>query len=346
MSIRERKVINYLMQGPIQFNQVGRIIDMNLLIEAMLPDYKPIARTIRDYFSRYKSPPTYELLKDSLLEDLDYIELAEIIESTPCPEGEYAYQVDKIKTRYQAYLAKNLAESILSSDEADVEDLSTSIIKIGAKVDRLNRNTIFSEGNFSDTAEDRLKSYKYVEENPGEVSGVLTGYCEVDNYIWGIKKQELMIIAGASSSGKSMLMLNIAINAWLGTNDPLSGQVTKTDGANILYFTLEMSREQTEQRMDACIAAIEHKHLVRGMLTEQEKDRWKHSLKFQSKYDKRFYIVDIPRGSKMTDVEARYDTIIAEFQPDLVCIDYLGIMQPNTTNSSDWLDLGDRKSVV
>ena len=48
----------------------------------------------------------------------------------------------------------------------------------------------------------------------------------------------------------------------------------------------------------------------------------------------------MPRGSKMSDIEARYETIIAEFNPDLVCIDYLGIMQPNSTNNSDWLDLG------
>ena len=55
MSIRERKVLKYMMQGPIQYNQVGRFIDINLLIEAMLPEYKTTARAIRDYFKRYKS---------------------------------------------------------------------------------------------------------------------------------------------------------------------------------------------------------------------------------------------------------------------------------------------------
>jgi replicative DNA helicase len=48
----------------------------------------------------------------------------------------------------------------------------------------------------------------------------------------------------------------------------------------------------------------------------------------------------MPRGSKMVDIEARYDSIIAEFTPDLVCIDYLGIMKPNHESNQDWLDVG------
>jgi replicative DNA helicase len=341
MSIRELKVLNYMMKGSIEYNQVARVMDMNLLIEAMLPDFKGVARIIRDYFNRYKSPPTYELMEDGLIDDLEEIEIILAVKDTPCMEGEYAFHIDKIKERYQKYLARTLAESIPDDSEMiDVSDFSADVIRIGAKIDRLNRNSVFAEGNIADSAKERLSAYKYVEDNPGAVSGVLTGFREIDEYIWGIKKQELMIIAGPSSSGKSMLMLNMAVNAWLGTNNPLSGYPTKTDGANVLYFTLEMSKAQTEQRVDACVASMEHKHLTRGMLTDQEKDRWQQTLKFQNKYDKRFYICDMPRGSKMTDIEARYETIIAEFEPDLVCIDYLGIMKPNATNSSDWLDLG------
>jgi len=341
MSLRERKVINYMMKGPIEFNQVSRMIDTNLLIEAMLPNYKPIARTVRDYFKRYRSPPTFELMEESLLDDIDHIELIGVIRESTCVEAEVGFHVDEIKKRYQAFLARALAESVsVDEDEFDAEDFETEVLRIGAKIERMKRSAVFAEGNFADSAKDRLEAYKYVEANPGEVSGVLTGYREVDEYIWGIKKQELMIIAGPSSSGKSMLMLNIGINAWLGTNNPLHGAPVKKDGANILYFTLEMSKAQTEQRIDACISGMEHKHLVRGMLTAQEKERWRSTLTFQSKYDKTLYICDMPRGSKMTDIEARYDTIIAEFKPDLVCIDYLGIMKPNSINNSDWLDLG------
>lgn len=340
MSLRELKVINYMMKGPVEYNQVGRAVEVNLLIEAMLPEFKPVAREIRDYFQRYKSPPTYQLMEESLLEDMDDVEVISAAREMDCTEGEYAYHIDKIKDRYKQYLARNLAESINGPDEMDMDEISADVVRVSSKLDRLSRSAVFSEGSFSDSAEERLKAYKYVEDNPGEVSGVLTGFREVDEYIWGIKKQELMIIAGPSSSGKSMLMMNIAINSWLGTNDPLHGAPTKTDGANILYFTLEMSKAQTEQRIDACVAGIQHKHITRGMLTAQEKERWGATLKFQKKYDKTFYICDMPRGSKMTDIEARYETIIAEFQPDLVCIDYLGIMKPNASNSSDWLDLG------
>ena len=341
MSLRERKVINYIMKGSVQYNQVGRMLDTNLLIEAMLPDYKNLMRTIKGYFLRYKSPPTYELMEESLLNNLDDIELIGLINTVNCEEGEVGFHVDMIKKRYQSFLAKTLAESVAEDqDEVDLEDFTSNLVRIGAKIDRMNRKAVFAEGNLADSAQERVKDYQYVEENPGEVSGVLTGYREIDEYIWGVKKQELMIIAGPSSSGKSMLMLNMAINAWLGTNNPLDGEPKKIDGANILYFTLEMSKKQTEQRVDASTAGIEHTNLIRGILENNEKKRWNQALKFQTKYDKKFYICDMPRGSRMIDIEARYETIIAEFEPDLVCIDYLGIMQPNDKNSSDWLDLG------
>ena len=49
-------------------------------------------------------------------------------------------------------------------------------------------------------------------------------------------------------------MMNMAINAYLGTNDPINGVTGREDGKNVLYISLEMSKEQLEQRVDANIA--------------------------------------------------------------------------------------------
>lgn len=334
------KILSWLLKGPIEYNNASRLLDINLLIDCFLPQYKPLVRIIRDYFNRYKAPPHFQILEDNLINDIELIEVLEAIKEVSCEENEIGFYIDQAKRRYQSYLAKTLSQSIEEEGEVDVDEFTTNIIKIGSKIDRLNRSSTFAEGNFTESVKSRFDTYKYTEDNPGTVAGVFTGYRELDEYLWGIKKQEMMIISGPSSSGKSMLMLNMAINAWLGTNDPLLGAPTRNDGADILYFTLEMSKEQTEQRIDACIAGLEHNHLTRGLLTPEEKLKWNKSLRFQSKYDKKLYICDMSRGSKMIDIESRFETIIAEFKPELVCIDYIGIMKPNNSLGSDWLDIG------
>jgi replicative DNA helicase len=79
---------------------------------------------------------------------------------------------------------------------------------------------------------------------------------------------------------------------------------------------------------------------MRGNLTDSETKDWKRSLEFQKGYDKKFYIVDMPRGTKTMEIEAKFDAIVGQFKPDLLCVDYLGIMKPNKSYGADWEDVG------
>jgi replicative DNA helicase len=136
-------------------------------------------------------------------------------------------------------------------------------------------------------------------------------------------------------------MMNMGVNAWLGSNNPVEYDGNpKKDGKNVIYVTLEMSKPQLEQRVDACMARIKHRSIMRGMLTDYEMKEWARSIEFQKNYDKHFYVLDMPRGTKTIEIEAKLDNIMNLFQPDLVCVDYLGIMKPNKSYGSDWEDVG------
>jgi replicative DNA helicase len=256
-----------------------------------------------------------------------------------CQESEILFYVDQVRKRYNSEIAMRLANSI-SNRDLDVEEFNSNIIHVAAKIDRLKKTSVFAEGNFGNSADDRFNDYLFTEQNPNIATGVMSGFREIDDYTYGIKPSELMIISGASSSGKSLLMMNYAINAWLGPNKPKNSIQNLEGGKNVVYFTLEMSKRQLEQRIDANMADIPHRAIMRGQLSPEEKNRWKNSLEFQKEYDKKFYIVDMPRGSRTIDIEARYDAILSEFQPDLVVVDYLGIMKPNRDFGQDWLEVG------
>jgi len=64
-------------------------------------------------------------------------------------------------------------------------------------------------------------------------------------------------------------------------------------------------------------------------------------LEFQKQHDKTFYILDLPRGSTIADIESKYETILGLFQPDAVFVDYLQLMKPSIgATGTDWIDVG------
>lgn len=342
MSVIDNKILAWMMKGPPEYNKASRSIDFKLLREGLVYDYRGTFDLIEKYFSQYKTPPSYKILEEYLAEDEDTIQLIDILQITECDDTEILFYLDQLKDRYNSELAVKLSESIADTTSCvDIEEFNASITSVASKIERLKKSSVFAEGDFTKSVSSRYDDYIFTEKNPNAMAGVMSGFPVIDDYTFGIKESEMMVISGASSSGKSLLMMNFALNAWLGSNvgwDPTKQHFK--NGKNVLYFTLEMTKKQLEQRMDANVADIRQKALTRGYLTDSEKSRWKTSLNFQKKYDKHFYIVDMPRGSRTLDVEARFDSLISEFKPDLVVVDYLGIMKPNRDFGQDWLEVG------
>jgi replicative DNA helicase len=339
----DAKILNWMMQAPANINNIYTSVEFDLLRSIFFPKYKPTLSLIHSYYSRHKTPPSYEVLRKLLEKEDEEFEILEYIEAQNTQLNEVGYFVDEIKERYNKHLIDNFAERVSDIDESDedVKDYNDSMKRIISKTERLYRNDVFSEGDVKDSVEDRINQYTYTSENPEAIMGFLSGYKELDDYTWGIKNSEMLVIGGASSSGKSLFMMNMAVNAWLGSNKPHEGLVNAGDGKNILFISLEMSKKQLEQRIDANVSNVKHRGIARGQLTGEEKDAWLRCLDFQGEYDKKFYILDMPRGTTMGEIEAKYENILGIFKPDAVFIDYLQLMKPTLGQSgTDWLDVG------
>jgi replicative DNA helicase len=278
----EQKIINWMMNGIQETSQVYRSLEFQLLYEAASNPYKEVFRVINEQYNKYKTPPSYDILKSLLSDKVKFV--ADQIREDSCSENEIGYFLDLYKKNYNKRLASELSK-IIEASEDNIPNINNNLKNALSKIERLNRNAVFSEGTFTATIEERLNNYHYVKENPNQVAGVFSGYRQIDDYTWGIKNSEMMIISGATSSGKSLLMMNMAINAWLGSNSPADFDGSyANDGKNIVYFTLEMSKAQLEQRIDACMAGIRHRSIMRGSLTDDEMRMWKRSIHFQKKY--------------------------------------------------------------
>lgn len=312
---------------------------------------------LKSYFNdpKFKEIPTRRIVEEKLaeakrsaadtkavLETLDRILKIEV------DPAEFTWHLNKFKcefnTKVQVECAKNIGQILgSSSDEAlKLEKANLVIKQTAASIDSLSRKQVYNEGSLDESARDRFKKYENVEQNPDAAKGVLTGFHEFDRITAGLHPGEFMIVAGDTGTGKSVLMHNIGVNAYLGGNNPMSPLSTMIKGAghNVLYFSLEMPRESIERRIDSCMAEVFYNQLRDGALSKDDKVKYFNVLKFQMAYDKRFHIVDMPAGATTRDIELKYIEISeTKFKPDLVIVDYLGIMSTNS-NESDWLSLG------
>src|SRR5690606_10113783 len=144
----------------------------------------------------------------------------------------------------------------------------------------LHRVEIFDEGTVSEDVENIRLEYDAVEKNPLGYRGVLSGLASLDNITNGFNPGELIVWAGMEGSGKSLLMMNMCINAWMGMNSPSSSDDMDDSGNNILYFSLEMPRSNKgrigtgayfNKRVVSAVGQLDFKDLRRGKLDLEDK---------------------------------------------------------------------------
>jgi replicative DNA helicase len=103
-----------------------------------------------------------------------------------------------------------------------------------------------------------VKTIEDLHEKKRLITGIETGYTELDERTCGFQPADLVIVAGRPSMGKTALALNIGVNAALRNNVPIA------------VFSLEMSREMLAQRIICAEAHISMRDLRRGRLTRRD----------------------------------------------------------------------------
>ena len=144
------------------------------------------------------------------------------------------------------------------------------------------------------------------------ISGLSTGFYELDEYLSGLQRTDLVIVAGRPSMGKTAFCLNIAQNAAL------------QKGAIVALFSLEMSKEQLVTRMLASEAKVNAHRFRTGQLMTYEWERLAGAVGVLS--DARIHIDDTP-GISVLEMRAKCRRLAAEQKGlDLIVIDYLQLM--------------------
>lgn len=159
------------------------------------------------------------------------------------------------------------------------------------------------------------RTFEQIEEyskREGHVTGVPTGFPDLDSLTSGFQDSELVIIAGRPSMGKTAFALNVAEH------------VAVTKGLPICVFTLEMSKEQLSQRL-LCSRARISSHLLRtGRIADHQ---WTNlSIAVGPLSEAPIYLDDSPSLSIM-EIRAKARRMKLKFDIGLVIVDYLQLVR-------------------
>lgn len=152
-------------------------------------------------------------------------------------------------------------------------------------------------------------------KRPDDITGVPTGFIDLDKILNGLNPSDLLIIAGRPGQGKTGFLLSIAKNAAL------------THKKKVAIFSLEMSNEQVVQRLISQETGIDSQRLRSGKLTEEEWPLFTHSIEVFS--DTKLFLDDTPAITPM-QLRTKCRRLHMEHGLDLIVVDYLQLMAGDT----------------
>lgn len=162
--------------------------------------------------------------------------------------------------------------------------------------------------------------------NKGKITGIPTGFTDLDQKLSGLQKSDLVLVAARPSMGKSALMMNVVQNAAVRENIPVA------------IFSLEMSKEQLSQRLLCSEALIDAHRLRTGDITEDEWIKLARAMGVLA--DKPIFIDDTPAVS-VTEIRAKCRRLKLEHGLGMIAIDYLQLMSGSSSYDSRQQEVSD-----
>ena len=313
----EQSLLGGLMLAHHAWDQVADVVsaddfyrnDHRLIFSAigtlMERDQPPDAVTVSEHLERQGELATAG--------GLDY--LAQLVQDTPSAANIRAYaQIvrERAMLRGLIEIGGNIAASAHDSEGRTVEALvdlaEQQVFDIADRGQRSGQGFKPLKEVVSQTV-DRLDILSRTE---GQITGIPTGFTEMDEKTAGLQRGDLIVIAGRPSMGKTSLALNIAENAAIGHQIPTA------------IFSMEMSAEQLSFRMIGSIGRVSQTHLKTGNLTDDDWARVNSAVSMMSNAP--IFIDDAPSLTP-TEVRARARRLKRRHDLGLIIVDYLQLMQ-------------------
>ncbi|MBI2026870.1 MAG: replicative DNA helicase [Deltaproteobacteria bacterium] len=163
-----------------------------------------------------------------------------------------------------------------------------------------------------DLMKSSFKKIEELHERKSQITGVPTGFTDIDKLTSGLQSGDLVVIAGRPSMGKTSFALNIVQYASRAMNQP------------VVFFSLEMSKEQVVTRLLTSLSRVDASRLRVGNLTDSDWPKLTKAAGYLSEAP--IYIDDTP-GISVLEMKAKCRRLKARSGLALIVIDYLQLMR-------------------
>jgi replicative DNA helicase len=193
---------------------------------------------------------------------------------------------------------------------------------------RLADTARYGEGpiDFAESLRRAVVQAERAQARGGRISGVTTGFTDIDSLLGGFQPSDLLIIAGRPGMGKTSLATNMAFNAARMYQQDIEAGAEVPRGAPVLFFSLEMAAQQLSGRILSEQTEIEMWKIRNGKFTESEWDKF--VLTMQELSTLPLYIDDTG-GISIAQVAARARRLKREKNIGCIMIDYLQLIDPS-----------------
>ncbi|MBU9722320.1 MULTISPECIES: replicative DNA helicase [Bacillaceae] len=206
-------------------------------------------------------------------------------------------------------VATTIAAEGYAADE-DVDSILNEAEKTILEVSQKKNSGAFVS--IKDVLVEAFDKIELLQHTAGEITGIPTGFSELDRITAGFQRNDLIIVAARPSVGKTAFALNITQNV-----------ATKTD-ENVAIFSLEMGADQLVMRMLCAEGNIDAQRLRTGKLLDEDWQKLTMAMGTLSKAG--IYIDDTP-GIKVNEIRAKCRRLKQERGLGMIMIDYLQLIQ-------------------
>lgn len=211
------------------------------------------------------------------------------------------------------YVGKEPMEAILEDTEKRVFNL----------VQRRN------SGEFVPIRQVVLNAMDKIEQasrNKGSVTGIPTGFLDLDYRTAGMQPSDLVLIAARPSMGKTAFVLNIAQHVAFKANE------------TVAIFSLEMSKEQLVNRLFSLESKVDSQHIRTGNLSDAE---WEKLIETAGVIGKSNLIIDDTPGISISELRSKCRKYKMEHNLKMIIIDYLQLMSGSGKGDSRQQEISD-----
>ncbi len=207
----------------------------------------------------------------------------------------------------ESFSREDEIEDVLSEAEKNILDVS-------------NRQNANAFKNIKDVLIDVYDNIEQLHEQTGDVTGIPTGFKDLDHITSGFQRNDLIIVAARPSVGKTAFALNVAQNVAIKTDE------------NVAIFSLEMGADQLVSRMLCAEGNIDAQRLRTGNL--ETEDWTKLTMAMGSLSNAGIFIDDSP-GIRVNEIRSKCRRLKQEHGLGMILIDYLQLIQGSGANAKE-----------